>query len=179
MTRSSEGMVERGGVLVVPVGDDRYRVRGVRKRHHTKTQDVGTVSTSASILQEETSIDEFFKCNGDRDASRCSSILSSTFLEEFRCVRFARRGEHEIITHQHSSGAFLLLLQERLRHPSSHARTPEHGRLGSAVVSIDRRRDAVDRFPHRPRTRRRRGFDRFVVSRCRGPSDLTLLHRSH
>jgi len=26
----------------------------------TKTQDVGTVSTSASILQEETSIDEFF-----------------------------------------------------------------------------------------------------------------------
>jgi len=67
-----------------------------------------------------------------------------------------------------------LLLQERLRHPSSHARTPEHGRLAQLWL----RSTAVERrgrsLPHRPRTRRRRVFDRLVEqAACRGLLDLT------
>jgi len=72
-----------------------------------------------------------------------------------------------------------LLLQERLRHPSSHARTPEHGRLAQLWL----RSTAVERrgrsLPHRPRTRRRRVFDRLVEqAACRGLLDL-ILHRFH
>jgi len=68
-----------------------------------------------------------------------------------------------------------LLLQERLRHPSSHARTPEHGRLAQLWL----RSTAVERrgrsLPHRPRTRRRRGLRPPFVEQaaCRGLLDLT------
>jgi len=66
-----------------------------------------------------------------------------------------------------------LLLQERLRHPSSHARTPEHGRLAH-VASIDRRRDAVDRFLTDLEHVVDEVFDRLVEqAACRGLLDLT------
>jgi len=73
-----------------------------------------------------------------------------------------------------------LLLQERLRHPSSHARTPEHGRLAQLWL----RSTAVERrgrsLPHRPRTRRRRGLrPPRRAGRRRRPARLDLLHRFH
>jgi len=69
-----------------------------------------------------------------------------------------------------------LLLQERLRHPSSHARTPEHGRLARSC-GFDRppSRDAVDRFLTDLEHVVDEVFDRLVEqAACRGLLDLTF-----
>jgi len=68
-----------------------------------------------------------------------------------------------------------LLLQERLRHPSSHARTPEHGRLAQLWLrSTAVERDAVDRFLTDLEHVVDEVFDRLVEqAACRGLLDLT------
>jgi len=108
---------------------------------------------------EETSIDEFFQCNGDRDA-RVVRRLRFDFLEEFDSVRPLRRGAEHRSSPPALFRAFLhCYYKERLPASSSRAELQNTVTSGSAVASIDRRRgNAVDRFPHRPRTRRRRGL---------------------
>jgi len=69
------------------------------------------VSTSASILQEETSIDEFFNVMATETLALFEH-LEFDFLEEFDVFAPARRGEHEIITTSTLPSVPALLLQE-------------------------------------------------------------------
>jgi len=131
------------------------------------------VSTSASILQEETSIDEFFNVMATETLALFEH-LEFDFLEEFDVFAPLAGANTRSSPTSTLPSVPALLLQERLRHPSSHARTPEHGRLAQLWL----RSTAVERrgrsLPHRPRTRRRRVFDRLVEqAACRGLLDLT------
>jgi len=132
------------------------------------------VSTSASILQEETSIDEFFNVMATETLALFEH-LEFDFLEEFDVFAPLAGGEHEIITTSTLPSVPALLLQERLRHPSSHARTPEHGRLAQPGFDRPPSRDAVDRFLTDLEHVVDEVFDRLVEqAACRGLLDLTF-----
>jgi len=131
------------------------------------------VSTSASILQEETSIDEFFNVMATETLALFEH-LEFDFLEEFDVFAPARRGRTRIITHQHSSERSCTATT---RTSTASVQSRENSRTrssGSAVASIDRRRDAVDRFLTDLEHVVDEVFDRLVEqAACRGLLDLT------
>jgi len=84
-------------------------------------------------------------------------------------------GEHEIITHQHSSERSCTATT---RTSTASVQSRENSRTrssGSAVASIDRRRETVDRFLTDLEHVVDEVFDRLVVEQaaCRGLLDLT------
>jgi len=113
--------------------------------------------------------------------------LEFDFLEEFDVEAFApaRRGEHEIITHQHSSERSCTATT---RTSTASVQSRENSRTRSSFsCGFDRppSRDAVDRFVSpSPRTRRRRGLLAGLPEVRRAgclprPARLDLVHRFH
>jgi len=137
------------------------------------------IITSASIPQEETSIDEFFNVMATETLALFEH-LEFDFLEEFDVFAPARRGEHEIITHQHSSERSCTATT---RTSTASVQSRENSRTRSSG-SARLRSTAVERrgrsLPHRPRTRRRRGLrPPRRAGRLPRPARLDLLHRFH
>jgi len=131
------------------------------------------VSTSASILQEETSIDEFFNVMATETLALFEH-LEFDFLEEFDVFAPSPGANTRSSPTSTLPSVPALLLQERLRHPSSHARTPEHGRLAQPGFDRPPSRDAVDRFLTDLEHVVDEVFDRLVEqAACRGLLDLT------
>jgi len=132
------------------------------------------VSTSASILQEETSIDEFFNVMATETLALFEH-LEFDFLEEFDVFAPARRGEHEIITHQHSSERSCTATT-RTSTASVQSRENSRTRSSGSACGFDRppSRDAVDRFLTDLEHVVDEVFDRLVEqAACRGLLDLT------
>jgi len=132
------------------------------------------VSTSASILQEETSIDEFFNVMATETLALFEH-LEFDFLEEFDVFAPARRGEHEIITHQHSSERSCTATT-RTSTASVQSRENSRTRSSGSSQGFDRppSRDAVDRFLTDLEHVVDEVFDRLVEqAACRGLLDLT------
>jgi len=137
------------------------------------------VSTSASILQEETSIDEFFNVMATETLALFEH-LEFDFLEEFD-VFPARRGRtRDHHHHQHSSERSCTATT---RTSTASVQSRENSRTrssGSAVASIDRRREtrSIASSPTSNtsstglRPPRRAG-------RLPRPARLDLLHRFH
>jgi len=131
------------------------------------------VSTSASILQEETSIDEFFNVMATETLALFEH-LEFDFLEEFDVFAPLAGGEHEIITHQHSSERSCTATK------NVYGIRPVTRELQNTVVwlscGFDRppSRDAVDRFLTDLEHVVDEVFDRLVEqAACRGLLDLT------
>jgi len=133
------------------------------------------VSTSASILQEETSIDEFFNVMATETLALFEH-LEFDFLEEFDV--FApplAGGEHEIITHQHSSERSCTATT-RTSTASVQSRENSQNTVVWLSCGFDRppSRDAVDRFLTDLEHVVDEVFDRLVEqAACRGLLDLT------
>ena len=81
-----------------------------------RTQGVETVSTSSQTL-EEASIHQFFNLVATETLALFEH-LEFGFLIEYDVFAPARRGEHGTMSHQNSSEALALLLQEHLRYSS-------------------------------------------------------------
>jgi len=128
----------------------------------------------------ETSIDEFFNVMATETLALFEH-LEFDFLEEFDVFAPARRGEHRSSPTSTLPSVPALLLQERLRHPSSHARTPEHGRLARLWLrstAVERRGRSLP--SPTSNTSSTRSSTASSSRRCRrGLLDLTLLHRFH
>jgi len=128
------------------------------------------VSTSASILQEETSIDEFFNVMATETLALFEH-LEFDFLEEFDVRSPARRGRTR---DHHPPALFRAFLH--CYYKNVYGIRPVTRELQNTVVWLScgfDRSTAVERrgrsLPHRPRTRRRRVFDRLVEqAACRG-----------
>jgi len=132
------------------------------------------VSTSASILQEETSIDEFFNVMATETLALFEH-LEFDFLEEFRCVRPARRGRTR---DHHPPALFRAFLH--CYYKNVYGIRPVTRELQNTVVwlscGFDRppSRDAVDRFLTDLEHVVDEVFDRLVEqAACRGLLDLT------
>jgi len=131
------------------------------------------VSTSASILQEETSIDEFFNVMATETLALFEH-LEFDFLEEFDVFAPLAGGEHEIITHQHSSERSCTATT---RTSTASVQSRENSRTrssGSAVASIDRRREtrSIASSPT-SNTSSTRSSTAVEQAACRGLLDLT------
>jgi len=138
------------------------------------------VSTSASILQEETSIDEFFNVMATETLALFEH-LEFDFLEEFDVFALARRGRTR---DHHPPALFRAFLH--CYYKNVYGIRPVTRELQNTVVwlSCGLRSTAVERrgrsLPHRPRTRRRRGLRPFRrAGRLPRPARLDLLHRFH
>jgi len=129
------------------------------------------VSTSASILQEETSIDEFFNVMATETLALFEH-LEFDFLEEFDVFRSPGAN-----TDHHPPALFRAFLH--CYYKNVYGIRPVTRELQNTVVwlscGFDRPPSRRGRsLPHRPRTRRRRVFDRLVEqAACRGLLDLT------
>jgi len=108
--------------------------------------------------------------------------LEFDFLEEFDVFAPLAGGEHEIITHQHSSErSCTATTRTSTASVQSREKNSRTRSSGSAVASIDRRRrDAVDRFLTDLEHVVDEVFDRRRrAGRLPRPARLDLLHRFH
>jgi len=136
------------------------------------------VSTSASILQEETSIDEFFNVMATETLALFEH-LEFDFLEEFDVFAPARRGRTR---DHHPPALFRAFLH--CYYKNVYGIRPVTRELQNTVVwlscGFDRppSRDAVDRFLTDSNTSSTRSSTR-RAGRLPRPARLDLLHRFH
>jgi len=131
------------------------------------------VSTSASILQEETSIDEFFNVMATETLALFEH-LEFDFLEEFDVFAPLAGGEHRS-SPPALFRAFLHCYYKNVYGIRPVTRTPEHGRLAQLWLrstAVETRSIASSPTSNTSSTR---VFDRLVEqAACRGLLDLTL-----